>query len=695
MNQPQLDKYQPGAVLTVGSHHVRIIKYLTSGGFAQIYSCQLSQPDEFIKSDIACVKRVIVPDKGSLNTLRAEVEAMKLLRNNDHVVSYIDSHAAKSTTYNGSYEVFLLMEFCERGGLIDFMNTRLQNRLQEFEVLSIIMQIAEGVAAMHALKPPLVHRDLKIENVLISSDNKYKVCDFGSVCGVIRPPTNPQEMAFVQHDIMKNTTAQYRSPEMIDLYRGLPIDEKSDIWALGVLLYKLCYYTTPFEKGGETAILYSRYDFPPAPMYSENVKNLVRWMLLENPNDRPNIYQVVQRASQLLGVPCPIIDFYNVTYQLQHTNSMPQLNMLAQGYAPHSLGSTPQAMTTQNTMQQAPMQFQIPQQQQQGQFQTHISHSFAPTQGELAAGMQRVNTAGAGVGAPLHESKTIPAYSKENAQTSQLPKQRASKSKSSSQPPIQLSPVSTSSSESDSPDEDRIIETINLPPRRRYNVPISSRMSSVQVTKEDMEKTKALEKKIKDAISASRKEYEDSSKDIESSIIEENNSLFNNKKDHDIKTESVDDTSSPSLMKNIEKFNEDSSAQLSNLSLNKKTEKKPSPPPVRSRVKAPEPTEVEDKEESQPAPQKHLTPEQKLQNDKTKELLRQKMREKLDMSGKAFVSRHKKSDTGAKSEISVEKEEPARKPKPKPTVPHKPNKLRPQKPTKPSFLSGNKISNKA
>ncbi|CAI6728793.1 AIF_HP2_G0044790.mRNA.1.CDS.1 [Saccharomyces cerevisiae] len=49
------------------------------------------------------LKRVIVPDKPSLNTLRAEVDAMRLLKNNRYVVSYIDSHAAKAMLHNGSY----------------------------------------------------------------------------------------------------------------------------------------------------------------------------------------------------------------------------------------------------------------------------------------------------------------------------------------------------------------------------------------------------------------------------------------------------------------------------------------------------------------------------------------------------------------------------------------------------------------
>lgn len=336
MNQPEIPNYNPGTVLTVGSHHAKVISYLTSGGFAQVYSAEIHPKDPFVDSNVACLKRVIVPDKPSLNTLRAEVDAMKLLRNNRHVVSYIDSHAAKSSFQNGSYEVFLLMEYCAGGGLIDFMNTRLQNRLQEFEILNIMSQVTQGIAAMHALEPPLIHRDIKIENVLISHTGQYKVCDFGSVCGVIRPPQNPQEFAYVQHDVLKNTTAQYRSPEMIDLYRGHSIDEKSDIWALGVFLYKLCYYTTPFEKGGELAILHSRFQFPAQPLYSDRLKGLIRMMLMEQPDQRPNVCQVLEEVSRMQGVQCPVRNFYllramerqqSAQNQLRYSRTQPILNV--------------------------------------------------------------------------------------------------------------------------------------------------------------------------------------------------------------------------------------------------------------------------------------------------------------------------------------------------------------------------------
>ncbi|SCU90887.1 LAMI_0E03972g1_1 [Lachancea mirantina] len=344
MSPPMPDLYAPGTRLTVGSHQAQVIKYLTSGGFAHIYTAQIIPQNTNESPRIACLKRVLVPDKQNLNTLRAEVDAMKLLRNEKHVVSYIDSHASKSGHNDGTYEVFLLMEYCARGGLIDFMNTRLRDRLQEHEVLKIMSHVCQGIAAMHALEPPLIHRDIKIENVLISEDDIFKVCDFGSVCGIIRPPKTQQELQYVQHDILKNTTAQYRAPEMIDLYRGFAVNEKSDIWALGIFLYKLCYYTTPFEKTGEVAILHSKFQFLAFPQYSDRMKNLISAMLREDPTNRPNICQVLEEISRMQGVACPIRNFYLV--RSMHHYSPPEEIQQQNGYqqqmAMHNSTSQPQ-----------------------------------------------------------------------------------------------------------------------------------------------------------------------------------------------------------------------------------------------------------------------------------------------------------------------------------------------------------------
>ncbi|KAL9616814.1 MAG: hypothetical protein Q9160_008337 [Pyrenula sp. 1 TL-2023] len=257
----------PGTKVQCGGHRVIIEKYLSEGGFAHVYVVRLPKPVD--GNDVAVLKRVAVPDKDHLANMRTEVETMKKLKGHRHIVRYIDSHA--SQLKGGGYEVFLLMEFCSGGGLIDFMNTRLQNRLTEPEILHIFSDVAEGVACMHYLKPPLLHRDLKVENVLIStsrSGKTYKLCDFGSTAPPRPAATTAAEGRLIEDDIQQHTTLQYRSPEMIDVYRKQPIDEKSDIWALGVLLYKLCYYTTPFEEVGQMAILNASFKYPSYPIYT-------------------------------------------------------------------------------------------------------------------------------------------------------------------------------------------------------------------------------------------------------------------------------------------------------------------------------------------------------------------------------------------------------------------------------------------
>lgn len=167
---------------------------------------------------------------------------------------------------------------------------------------------------------------MKVENVLISSkggSKQFKLCDFGSAA-VPRPAaTNAADGRLIEEDVQKHTTMQYRSPEMIDVYRKQPIDEKSDIWALGVLLYKLCYYTTPFEEQGQMAILNASFKYPGYPHFTDRLKKLIgkgafaststtltvtAMMLQEKPHLRPNIYQVVREMCLMRGTEIPIKD---------------------------------------------------------------------------------------------------------------------------------------------------------------------------------------------------------------------------------------------------------------------------------------------------------------------------------------------------------------------------------------------------
>ncbi|KAF8588909.1 hypothetical protein K439DRAFT_1531058 [Ramaria rubella] len=280
----------PGQTILVNKHTVQVEKYLS----------QVRSEAPINNTTQHVLKRIAVSDEAMLNDVKKEVDIMRLLRGHPNIVNFID--ASWHALPNGLYEVFILMELCSGGGIIDMMNRRLRERLTEAEILQIFVDVCEAVALMHNLKPPLLHRDLKVENILQSSLTRYKLCDFGSSTPVAsRPPSSIQEIRASEADLNRHTTLQYRAPEMVDVHLRRPIDEKSDVWALGVLLYKLCYYTTPFEEHGPLAILNVQYKIPPYPVYSTQMNSLISSMLRELGTQRPSVFEVLYTVHRMRG----------------------------------------------------------------------------------------------------------------------------------------------------------------------------------------------------------------------------------------------------------------------------------------------------------------------------------------------------------------------------------------------------------
>jgi serine/threonine protein kinase len=71
----------------------------------------------------------------------------------------------------------------------------------------------------------------------------------------------------------------YRAPEMVDLYMRSSLTEKTDIWALGCLLYAICFLVHPFQDGSTLSILNARVSFPANSPYSEDLHALILRML--------------------------------------------------------------------------------------------------------------------------------------------------------------------------------------------------------------------------------------------------------------------------------------------------------------------------------------------------------------------------------------------------------------------------------
>lgn len=202
-------------------------------------------------------------------------------------------------------EILVVMEMCPGGHLLTRLNALRESKkvLPWQKVLDVFLQIVKPVAAMHALEPePVAHRDLKFENVLIAADGTLRLCDFGSSSshrGTIADKTDRAEQ---EDAILRYTTPHFRSPEMVDLYSGLPLDVRSDVWALGCMLYGLAYWSHPFQEGGNLAILAARYKLPTSPAYPPPIHTLIRACLQYRPEERPTASQIIAYCEACLKV---------------------------------------------------------------------------------------------------------------------------------------------------------------------------------------------------------------------------------------------------------------------------------------------------------------------------------------------------------------------------------------------------------
>ncbi|XP_049906819.1 AP2-associated protein kinase 1-like isoform X9 [Epinephelus moara] len=291
-----------GRVFTIGRYQVTVEEIVAEGGFAIVFLVRTHQ-------GVRCaLKRMYVNNEHDLQVCKLEIQIMKDLVGNKHIVGFLDSSIA-AVGAGDVWEVLILMDFCRGGQVVNLMNQRLQTGFTEAEVLQIFCDTCEAVAHLHHCKTPIIHRDLKVENILLHDRGHYVLCDFGSATNRFQNPQT-EGVPAVEEEIKKYTTLSYRAPEMVNLYGGMVITTKADIWAMGCLLYKLCYFTLPFGES-QVAICDGSFTIPDNSRYSQDMHCLIRYMLEPDPDKRPDVYQISYFAFKLARRECPVPNVNN------------------------------------------------------------------------------------------------------------------------------------------------------------------------------------------------------------------------------------------------------------------------------------------------------------------------------------------------------------------------------------------------
>jgi len=252
--------------------HYRIVEKIGGGGMGVVYRAH----DDRLERDVAV--KVLPP--GTLNDeaarKRFRAEALALSRfNHPNIASVFDFDTVGDTD-------FIVMELVKGQTLSELAH---RTPLLEAEVLAAGIQIGQALEEAH--EHGVIHRDLKPANVMLTSKGQVKVLDFG-LAKYLPPVTEATASASLTQERAVGTLP-YMSPEQL---RGQKVDERSDVYALGMVLYETSTAHRPFDQPVPTALADGILHQPPPPpgrlnpKLSSRLEEIILKCLEKSPADR-------------------------------------------------------------------------------------------------------------------------------------------------------------------------------------------------------------------------------------------------------------------------------------------------------------------------------------------------------------------------------------------------------------------------
>ncbi|KAG4305007.1 hypothetical protein PORY_001682 [Pneumocystis oryctolagi] len=188
------------------------------------------------------------------------------------------------TSFEDNQNIYIVTQLCSHGSLYSFMQMQPYLPLQENIVKKIMWEIVSGLIFLHSHK--IIHRDLKLSNILLDENDIAKIADFG-LSTVLQNSSDEEPMTLCG-------TPNYISPEII---AHKPSGLASDIWSLGCIFFCLLDNSPPFhsENISKTLIQVINGNLRQLPSYiSYEAKNLVNEMLQRNPSDRIKTHEILK-----------------------------------------------------------------------------------------------------------------------------------------------------------------------------------------------------------------------------------------------------------------------------------------------------------------------------------------------------------------------------------------------------------------
>lgn len=251
------------------------ISCLGQGSFAKVYEGFDKRLRQRVAIKVIDKRKILEPKRRALIQTEVNILARMKQKNIVEFHRLVEDHK----------RIFLVMSLCGTSTVNVFWRQFQDKRLNDEQAYAIFSQIAKGVRYMH--EHNVAHRDLKLTNILIDDHYAVKVIDFGFAC-------EANEM-----HRMYCGTPSYMSPEIVE--KKLYAPKPTDVWAMGVILYKLL--SGEYAFGAEDHpdlkknIINVRYELP--TYFSTRVKNFLERCFEYDPNKRVTVEQMFEHPWML------------------------------------------------------------------------------------------------------------------------------------------------------------------------------------------------------------------------------------------------------------------------------------------------------------------------------------------------------------------------------------------------------------
>lgn len=180
---------------------------------------------------------------------------------------------------------FLVMKFCENGSA-----SKLAGQISEDKLWAFIHDVASGLEVLHSQSDPIVHQDIKPDNILVDSKGHFLITDFG-ISKRLRATMRRQSKRDVSSGAMP-----YMAPER---FESMPkLNPASDIWSLGASIYELATGELPLNGFGGSMLKHGAEVPSLGPSVSQSLNSLMRACLSPYPTARPTANEIIEAASQ-------------------------------------------------------------------------------------------------------------------------------------------------------------------------------------------------------------------------------------------------------------------------------------------------------------------------------------------------------------------------------------------------------------